>query len=124
MAVRGGAIYNQSHHAVFKAVRSGALVRPDHCSVCGVGGKIHAHHGNGYEPDHYLDVVWLCVTCHSKAHAAPPAVGELVQVKIDADVLRELDHQAVDWKLNRGPAMERVLRAGLDALKPSGGRRT
>ena len=29
---------------------------------------IEAHHFSGYTPDHWLNVQWLCVSCHKKAH--------------------------------------------------------
>ena len=113
---------SQAYQAIHRAVAVGALVRPNHCSSCGSTYRIQGHHANGYEPDHYLDVVWLCQSCHRQAHVKPEPYGlVLVQVRLDAEILLEIDHQAVDWKLTRGPAMERVLRAGLDALKVEAG---
>lgn len=54
---------------VFYAVKTGKLVRPNFCSVCGAKGKrkkngnitIEAHHKDYAKP---LDVVWLCDSCH------------------------------------------------------------
>lgn len=50
--------------AVERAVASGRLVRGA-CADCGAVAK-HAHHANGYDQDHWLDVVWLCVPCHKE----------------------------------------------------------
>ncbi len=52
---------------VITAIRNGTLVRPEGCSSCGVIGRIEAHHHNGYAPEHWLDVIWLCTMCHAKA---------------------------------------------------------
>lgn len=30
--------------------------------------KVDAHHHNGYEPEHWLDVMWLCRTHHAEVH--------------------------------------------------------
>lgn len=61
--------------AVGNAIRDGVLTRGP-CESCGltpriVNGRqrIEAHHHNGYDEDHRLDVVWLCVTCHGAAEA-------------------------------------------------------
>ena len=51
---------------VGKAVKAGRLVKSD-CADCG-GPSAQAHHHNGYEPEHALDVVWLCRPCHMRRH--------------------------------------------------------
>lgn len=50
--------------AVNNAIRAGKLPRPDSlkCS-CGEQAE-HYHHHKGYEPEHWLDVVPVCVPCH------------------------------------------------------------
>lgn len=48
------------------AVRTGRLVRQP-CLKCG-SERVHAHHHNGYAPEHELDVVWLCPKHHMAAH--------------------------------------------------------
>ena len=53
--------------AVARAVRRG-LQLPAACESCGMMTKLHAHHHNGYDKAHQLDVVWLCVSCHGKEH--------------------------------------------------------
>lgn len=52
--------------AVNNAVRSGALSRAKDavCSDC--GGPATQYHHWSYEPQHWLNVVALCNTCHSK----------------------------------------------------------
>jgi hypothetical protein len=50
--------------AVFWAIKLGTIVRPDKCPSCKRKVKVHAHHHNGYEPAHYLDIEWLCPRCH------------------------------------------------------------
>jgi len=59
---------------IFEAVRTGRIIRPDTCSQCGekpgldaVGNsKIQAIHTKGYEFEHRMDVVWMCVSCRNK----------------------------------------------------------
>jgi len=59
----------KANHAVERAIDTGKLVRPETCSECGNRGDIEAHHHKGYAPEHWLDIVWLCVFCHRKADA-------------------------------------------------------
>ena len=56
-----------AHVAVYRALKSGRMVRPEVCDSCGISGKTEAHHHNGYEKPHRLDVVWLCRKCHDMA---------------------------------------------------------
>jgi hypothetical protein len=55
-----------ARRAVAYAVSTGKL-RKEPCQECGTW-LVQAHHHNGYEPAHYLDVVWLCVRHHKAAH--------------------------------------------------------
>jgi hypothetical protein len=55
---------------VAHAVKTGRLLRTD-CVDCGALG-LQAHHHNGYDPDHELDVVWLCRRCHLVRHGRMP----------------------------------------------------
>lgn len=52
------------YDAVQRALKSGALVRPEECVACGGGGPISAHHDDYDKP---LDVRWLCHPCHIAA---------------------------------------------------------
>lgn len=57
-----------AHRVVFRAVRSGRLVRPTACERCGESPKrIEAHHPDYDRP---LDVLWLCKPCHTREHVA------------------------------------------------------
>lgn len=47
------------------ALRAGTLTRPAACSDCGRERKIVGHHTDYRYP---LAVVWLCTTCHARAH--------------------------------------------------------
>ncbi len=54
---------------VYKAVLRGDMIKPDSCAQCneqrdGKNKRIEAHHYLGYEPEHWLDVIWLCTKCH------------------------------------------------------------
>jgi hypothetical protein len=59
----------RAHEAVYSAICSGRLIRPEICSKCGKKPKprsdgrtrIHAHHPDYNKP---LEVEWLCADCH------------------------------------------------------------
>ena len=58
--------------AVYQAVnkrKKNPIMPPEYCSDCKRKAKVFAHHHNGYEKEHWLDVVWLCQSCHSKQHS-------------------------------------------------------
>lgn len=55
-----------AHCAVARAIKSGMLIRPDHCSVCLLHGAPQAHHDDHSKK---LDVMWLCPICHAVRHA-------------------------------------------------------
>lgn len=57
----------KAHGKVSNSIRDGRLIRPDKCSVCGMGCKPHAHHWS-YDEEHWLDVEWVCVNCHIDIH--------------------------------------------------------
>lgn len=58
----------KAQYAISNALRDGDLVRPDCCSHCGTSEKkIQGHHWT-YLPEHWLDVIWLCTSCHGKEH--------------------------------------------------------
>ena len=50
---------------VHNALKSGKISKPDHCTKCFKKGIVEAHHTDYSKP---LDVVWLCVCCHKRAH--------------------------------------------------------
>ena len=56
-----------AHNAVARAVRSGALVKPEACWHCGSKRHVVAHHSS-YAKDMRLAVTWLCQACHKAVH--------------------------------------------------------
>ena len=44
------------------------LSRPSRCASCGSEDDLQAHHHNGYDREHWLDVIWLCSRCHGEVH--------------------------------------------------------
>ena len=52
-------------HAVEKALKNGSLSKPRRCARCDKPRTLEAHHHKGYSPEHWLDVRWLCSTCHA-----------------------------------------------------------
>ena len=70
--------------AVIKAIKEGKLTKPDRCSICKTKTKIYAHHHNGYERKFWLDIEWVCQSCHNGLpHTKPPnnPKGETVTKK-------------------------------------------
>ncbi len=58
---------HKARHAVNGAVRSGKLIKPEACERCQkIPMRIEGHHYKGYEFP--LEVLWLCISCHRKAH--------------------------------------------------------
>ena len=55
-----------AHAAVTKALMRGHLFK-EPCRECG-NPKVDAHHHNGYDYEHRLDVVWLCRPHHQAVH--------------------------------------------------------
>lgn len=51
-----------AHQAVYRAIKSGRLIRPDSCSQCGRTCTPQGHHEDYKRP---LDVIWCCVKCHN-----------------------------------------------------------
>jgi hypothetical protein len=58
-------IHQRAQHSLQKALKSGKVVRPDTCELCGGICKAEGHH-----PDYSkrLDVMWLCRACHVYVH--------------------------------------------------------
>lgn len=52
--------------AVRAALKRGDLISQP-CVKCG-SDRSEAHHHKGYEPEHWLDVEWLCRPCHTLEH--------------------------------------------------------
>jgi hypothetical protein len=60
-------VKHAAHLALTHAVEHGKIIRPGHCSRCGVICAPQAHHPDYLKP---LDVIWLCRPCHDLIHAA------------------------------------------------------
>ena len=58
----------RAHGMLSYAVKTGKIIKPSKCSQCGKSGKIQGHHHNGYDKEHYLDVIWVCQPCHQLIH--------------------------------------------------------
>lgn len=55
----------EAHGLLNCAIRAGKLTRPNSCSSCDATCTPDGHHTDYSKP---LDVIWLCRTCHTKAH--------------------------------------------------------
>lgn len=54
--------------AANNALRDGKIERKVECEHCGTGEKRLQKHHWSYEPADWLDVIWLCTTCHGREH--------------------------------------------------------
>lgn len=59
----------KARYAVNLAIQRGTLIKPTNllCIDCGCQAKEYHHH-LGYSEEHYLDVVPVCIPCHTKIH--------------------------------------------------------
>lgn len=66
----------RARHAVARALKTGALVKPLACDWCGgpaAPADLEGHHWRGYEPQFWLDVKFVHADpCHLQSHALPP----------------------------------------------------
>jgi len=68
--VRGKTLKHKCRVMVHDALKTGRLIRPKFCPVCGYPDtvkRIEAHHDDYFRP---LEVKWMCVTCHRKYERA------------------------------------------------------
>jgi hypothetical protein len=49
------------------SIRDGNIIKPEECMHCGSSEQLQGHHWS-YEEEHWLDVIWLCTSCHGKEH--------------------------------------------------------
>lgn len=54
-----------AHDAVYRAVKNGELIKPEHCQSCNQVTKVEAHHFN-YDKEKRTSISWLCKSCHEK----------------------------------------------------------
>jgi phage FluMu protein Com len=68
---------HDANHAINYAVKIGQCLSPINlkCQHCGKQAKEY-HHPNGYEREHWFDVIPLCRSCHIKAHQQLKDEGE------------------------------------------------
>jgi hypothetical protein len=58
----------KARDAAYRAEKAGVLVRPEACQKCGKPTQdLHKHHLS-YEQDKYLDVIYVCRSCHRDLH--------------------------------------------------------
>lgn len=75
----------QKHYAraqVHTALRNHVLTKPTACEKCTQQTeprKLDAHHHNGYDEEHMLDIQWLCRSCHGKTHYYPEVKAETMR---------------------------------------------
>ena len=55
----------KANSAINSALVAGNITRPNSCSSCATECTPDGHHPDYSKP---LDVIWLCRTCHTKAH--------------------------------------------------------
>ena len=51
---------------VGRAIKSGKIIKPECCSICGKKGQTIAHHHDYSKP---LNVIFVCQSCHKRIHA-------------------------------------------------------
>ena len=54
-----------AHRKVNYAIRTGELIKPEKCEMCGEVKRLCGHHEDYSKP---LDVKWLCYSCHKIIH--------------------------------------------------------
>lgn len=64
----------KAKHAANRAVRDGKLQKKTVCEHCNLEKKLQKHHWS-YEEQHWLDVIWLCTSCHGKEHKRLNSIG-------------------------------------------------
>lgn len=57
-----------ARQAVHYAVLYGRMIKPAYCEhCCNTSSSLEAHHWSYLEKD-WLDIIWLCTSCHGKEH--------------------------------------------------------
>ena len=71
-------IQYKANGAVNRALKDGDLIRPSSCSCCGKICVPDGHHWS-YDEKHWLDVIWLCRSCHGKEHERLRELGNCLE---------------------------------------------
>lgn len=66
----------KARHAVKWALKSGKIMRPSSCSSCGNVCIPNAHH-DSYDESQWLNVRWLCKSCHAAHHRKYPEIKNI-----------------------------------------------
>lgn len=65
---------NHARCILNNAIRDGRILKPTHCSSCGIKPtRLFGHHKDYYKP---LEVLWLCQPCHALEHKKLKALGD------------------------------------------------
>lgn len=59
------AIKVKAHYILDQALKSGKIIKPDICEICGASNNLEAHHSDYSKPE---DVIWVCRKCHLYIH--------------------------------------------------------
>lgn len=79
---------SKARRKLTKAIETSKIIKPTSCGHCGTSEKkIQGHHWS-YLPEHWLDVIWLCTSCHGKEHKRLNELGR------DPDKLIEMENVA------------------------------
>ena len=62
------------HGVIRNLLKFKKITKPNTCSLCGLPGKIDAHHPDYSKPKEYI---WLCKKCHINLHKAKYPAAEL-----------------------------------------------
>jgi hypothetical protein len=84
--------------AVRAALEKGVLTKPLICSSCNRESRVTAHHHNGYDKEHRLDIVWICARCH-RAEDFPDDPVRIVEATIKKET--EMEKYAVEEGVNQ-----------------------
>lgn len=74
-----------ARQAVHYAVLYGRMIKPENCQHCNASLRLEAHHWSYLEKD-WLDIEWLCTTCHGLEHRRLNELGR------DPDKLIEMEN--------------------------------
>jgi ribosome-binding protein aMBF1 (putative translation factor) len=58
-------LLHPAQNKVYRAVKSGKLIKSKFCEICGRDVNIVSHHKDYTKP---LDVMWVCQKCHANIH--------------------------------------------------------